>query len=333
MMRTSISILLSILLALRLQANAAELTLHMSPNGLDSANGLSETAAVATLQRALNLAENATAFDLTTVRIALQPGTYKAQRALTKGHPKGITIMIMSVGSLRSIFDGDGKGGTWLTLKPRGGESSNLKIIGLEVTNYETVIDVDGNRNNLKVWAGGMEIRDNYFHKIGDIAKTGAKPSTAAIRLVNSDKNIIKNNSFKNIKNTSRCVLLHALYVAHGSTDNIIEGNSFEDSCGDAVRFRDASDNNIVRKNTFIDAWARSPVSDWFCNQGQREDCTKASGECPSNNILIEDNKVVVRNNQLSNVFMRYGGRPSPNCGFLLSSPVVRNYRNTVDGN
>lgn len=313
-MRMIKTILLSILLAVSLHVNAAEVTVHVSPNGYDSKNGLAETDPVATLQRALKLAESAASPELTMVRIALQQGTYKAQSAITSGHPGGVPIIIMSAGSGRATFDGDGKGGAWLTLKPRNGESSNLRIIGLEVTNYETVIDVDGNRNNQRIWAGGMEIRDNNFNKIGNIARVGSNPSTAAIRLVNSDNNIIKNNTFKNIRNTTRCGLLHSLYISHGSSDNLIEGNTFEDSCGDAIRFRDRSDNNVVRKNTFIDAWSKSPVSDWFCNPKHKDNCTKSSGECPSSNLLLEGNKVIAKRAPYTDIFVSYGGDPPENC-------------------
>lgn len=65
---------------------------------------------------------------------------------------------------------------------------------------------------------------------------------------------------------------MHALYITHGSTDNLIEDNSFVDSCVDAIRFRDGAVDNIVRSNRFFDSWSRSPVSDWFCNPADRKE-------------------------------------------------------------
>lgn len=315
-MRVPSRLIASIVFCASLPAFAAELAVHVAPDGNDRAKGASEAEAVATLQRALKLAESADDAGLTQVRIVLKAGTYKAQSATTRGHKDGVPITITSGSGGRAVFDGDGQGGTWLTLKPRGGgQPSNLKLAGLDVTNYETAIDVDGNRNKPEVWAGGLEIRDNRFSKIGDIARVGAPPSTAAIRLVNSDQNVIANNLFTNIRNEKNCPLLHALYVAHGSTDNLIEGNTFEDSCGDAVRFRDRSDNNVVRRNSFTDAWSRSPVSDWFCNPKQRSNCTKEEGECPSMNLLVEDNKVTARKVLAADTFVPYGGTPLPGCG------------------
>jgi hypothetical protein len=100
---------------------------------------------------------------------------------------------------------------------------------------------------------------------------------------------VIKNNRFIHIKNRERCLLLHSIYVAHDSTKNVIEGNIFEDSCGDAIRFRDGSSANLVKDNIFIDAWDKAPVSDWYCDRDRRDDCTKATGECPS--IMSSANK------------------------------------------
>lgn len=301
-------------------AAAAEVVIHVSPSGSDASEGGSEAQAVATIQRAVKLAEAAPAGTLG-ARIVLKPATYKGQTFETRGNREGVPIAITSASTERAVFDGDEQGGTWMKLKPRGGRPSNVRILGIEVTNYEIAIDVHGNRNNPDMWAGGVEIRDSRFANIGDIARPGAAPSTAALRLVNSDRNVIVGNQFVGIRNNSQCPLIHALYVAHGSTNNLIEGNTFEDSCGDAIRFRDRSDNNVVRKNTFTDAWSRSPVSDWFCNPAQRSDCTKAVGECPSIGNLVEENKVTARNSPVAATFVPYGGEPPASCG------VTRNAR------
>lgn len=212
-----------------------------------------------------------------------------------------------------------------MTLKPRAGKPSNIHIKHIEVINYETAIDVRGNRNDPLIWAGGLTIRDNRFANIGDIARADAPPSTAAIRLVNSDHNVIEDNQFTHIRNNKLCGLLHAIYVAHGSTENLIAGNTFEDSCGDAVRFRDDSGDNIVRANKFIDAWSRSPVSDWFCNPAQRSNCTKKEDECPSYNNLIEKNEVMARNLPLPTIFIPYGGKTPAKC-----QPVIPTKRAVV---
>jgi parallel beta-helix repeat protein len=201
-----------------------------------------------------------------------------------------------------------------MTLRPSSGHPANITIDSIDVMNYVTAINIIGNRNNPAQWAGGLVIRHSRFSQIGDIALSGAKPSTAAIRLVNADHNVFSGNAFTYIRNKKSCGLLHAIYVAHGSTDNLIEDNSFSNSCGDAIRFRDDSGNNTVRNNIFTDAWAKSPVSDWFCNKEQRDDCTKASGECPSLNNLIEGNKVIHRELAPTEIFIPWEGDAPNGC-------------------
>lgn len=299
---------------------SAELVIHVSEKG-PYTNKLqaSKVNTVSNLKQAIELAESANIKDLDQIRILLQPGIYKGQTHITRGNSNGIPVIITKTSGNEVIFDGDDKGGTWLTVLPLPTNLSNLKIVGLTIRNYETAIDIKGNRNRGTVWVGGIEIRENIFSKIGDIARTGAYPSTAAIRLVNSDKNYIVKNTFREIKNIKQCALLHAIYVAHGSTDNVIEENTFEDSCGDAVRFRDQSNNNIVRRNIFIDAWSRSPISDWFCNKSKRDDCTKSSGECPSSNIQIEANQIITKDRPAIDLFIAYGGAPPAACRIVPS--------------
>lgn len=112
---------------------------------------------------------------------------------------------------------------------------------------------------------------------IGKIAPAGALPSAAVLRLVNSDDNVIAGNRFIHIVNVDTCAELHSIYVAHGSTVNIIENKVSENSCGDAIRFRDRSDSNIAKNNTFIDSWAKALIPDGCCDRDRRNDCTKST--------------------------------------------------------
>ncbi len=292
---------------------ADEITIFVSPSGSDARKGGNVADSVASIGRAVRLAEVAPP-RTDRVKIVCLPGTYLAQRVETAGNPNQVPILITSEDGGHAVFDGNGEGGTWMVLRQSGGNPANIIIDGIVVRNYVTAISMTGDRNNSSRWAGGIEIRNNKFSHIGDIARIGAKPSTAAIRLVNADRNVIVGNEFVHIRNDKACALLHAIYVAHGSTNNLIEGNAFIDSCGDAIRFRDGSDNNIVRDNIFTDAWASSPVSDWFCNQDRRGDCTKGSGECPSLNNLLEANRVVSRKLPKPDIFIPWGGEPPAGC-------------------
>ena len=299
-------------------AFGAGTAIYVSPFGNDANKGDIEDEPVATIQRAISLAE-AALVGTDEVMILLKPGTYTGQRFETRGHRENVPILITSGSGGRAVFDGGGQGGNWMILKPRGGKLSNIRIHEIEVMRYETAIDVRGNRNNLEIWAGGLTIRDSRFIEIGNLAREGAPPSTAVLRLVNSDHNVISGNYFGRIRNNKLCGLLHAVYIAHGSTENLIQNNTFENSCGDAIRFRDRSNDNVVRDNNFIDAWALSPVSDWFCNPKDRAErgggqCTKHAAECPSYNNLLENNRVIARSYQETLIFIPYGGKPPSEC-------------------
>jgi hypothetical protein len=299
-------------------AFGAGTTIYVGPIGNDANKGDNEDKSVATIQRAMSLAEEAPG-GTNEVMILLKPGTYTGQRFETRGHRENVPILITSGSGGHAVFDGGGQGGTWMFLKPRGGKLSNIRIHEIEVRRYETAIDVRGNRNNPEIWAGGLTIRDSRFIDIGSLAREGAPPSTAALRLVNSDHNVISGNYFSRIRNSELCGLLHAVYIAHGSTENLIQNNTFENSCGDAIRFRDRSSDNVVRDNNFIDAWSLSPVSDWFCNPKDRAErgggqCTKHAAECPSYNNLLEKNRAISRSYPETRIFIPYGGKPPSEC-------------------
>ncbi|WP_233238548.1 hypothetical protein [Bordetella sp. LUAb4] len=262
----------------------ADVALYVSPLGDDKNDGSSGPKAVATLQAALKLAEPMLK-SVGTINIIVLGGRYLEQRFQTTGNVNQAPIVIVPSGTSSVIFDGNGKGGTWMTLtkQGKGGIPSNITMANFEVTNYETAIDATADRNDKKAWIGGMTIHNMTFSYIGDIANANAtEASTAVIRLVNSQGNQIIRSRFENIRNRTDCPILHAVYLAHYSVDNLIENTYFSNICGDAVRFRDESGPNTVKLNTFKDSWSQSPTSDWFCDKTTRTDCTKTSGECPS---------------------------------------------------
>jgi|WetSurMetagenome_2_1015567.scaffolds.fasta_scaffold00497_16 hypothetical protein len=320
--------LIFVLVALAVYAGAApaaEVKIFMSPAGSDINSGLSQKVAVSTLQRAIDIAESAHHKNATSIRIMIGPGVYRGQVAVAHGHTEGIAIFMEAAdaGGARPHFDGNGRGGTWLIIRPEGKANTNFRIQGLDISNYETAISIEGNRNKRGQSAGGNEIRRNVFKNIGQIASRNAQPSTAAVRLVNSDNNIIIKNSFITIRNREKCGLLHAIYVAHDSTGNTITENTFRDSCGDTIRFRDRSDFNIVKNNTFIDAWGNAPVSDWYCDRSKSSACTKATAECPSLNNILENNRIIGNKRVAPQIFKGYSDDATSNCTMRASDRRV----------
>jgi hypothetical protein len=303
-------------------AAAASQNIYLSFSGNDNNDGLTAKKSVASLQRALYVANSLSLNNLDKVKILVGEGVYLKQSAVTQGLSDGgvLEIRPLDANKPRPKFDGGGVGDTWLRIKIARGFPSKIGVYGLEIVNFETAISIDGSRNDKNMWNGENIIRNNIFMNIGQIARDGAKPSTAAIRLVNSDRNIIFRNKFINIRNSERCSLLHAIYVAHDSTDNVIESNIFDSGCGDAIRFRDSSHRNIVKDNTFRDAWDKAPVSDWYCDGGNREDCTKSAGECPSLNNVVDSNKISTRRGNSVPQTLTYGPDLSLHCPKAVSN-------------
>ncbi len=148
---------------------------------------------------------------------------------------------------------------------------------------------MNGDRGSPNTSNSENVIRNDILRNIGQIAFPSGKPSTAVIRLVNSKHNQIVNNRFINIQNLTGCSALHSIYMAHYSSNNLIEGNTFESGCGATVKARDASNSNIIRDNRFV-GQADTLFLDSYCDKDKREDCTKATAECPSWGNQVQNN-------------------------------------------
>lgn len=269
--------------ALAQQPAKDDAVIYLSPSASANADGSTPEAGLGSLQAAIDLAQKKFADGYREVTIHVKPGRYLGQQARTAGAGKGHRLVITSVHEQgRAVFDGEDKVDTWLTIPGRVGEPTNMVVSGLTITHYGTAITMNGSRDDLSNAVSHVEIRANFFDAIGQASKTQGQPSTAVIRLVNGDDNQIVGNRFTHFRNAESCSLLHALYVAHHSTGNLIKDNQFADGCGDAIRFRDTSSDNLVQDNRFDDAWSNAPITDWYCDASSRTDCTKRTGECPS---------------------------------------------------
>jgi hypothetical protein len=270
-----------------------DLIVYLKPDGNDQADGLTRDTALASLSIAIDRALQKADAGHDSLRISVAPGVYRGQRSTTKGSSEGKALVISPEreGGERPRFDGNGKGGTWLTLENSGGKATRLTIEGLEITNYLTVISLNGKRTSEAASNSRNVIRNNIFRNIGQIADPAAEFSTAAVRLVNSDDNQITNNRFINIRNINRCGLLHAIYIAHYSTGNYIAENVFDGGCGATIKVRDRSSNNVIVNNDFVNQEA-SVFLDSFCNKDLKDNCTKKDAECPSWNNEFRQNRL-----------------------------------------
>ena len=290
---------------------------YLSPNGDDANDGASPSRPVATLPYAVQLAQNYFRRDEHDVRILVQTGTYIAQSAvinIDKGVGKLSIIGASTEPSSFPVFEGGGNTSTWLTLKSSKGVDTGLTIQGLQIRNYFTAISLEGNRDDPRLNNSGTVIHRNIFKNIGSISSIDANhDSTAAIRLVNSQANLIENNYFQSIRNKKACGALHSIYAAHFSSGNQIFNNTFDDVCGSTIKLRDRSGDNVIQNNRFSHLENVPAIEEWFCDMAARKDCTKKLGECPSTGNVQQGN--LISNSGTSPLISIVGNRvPRPWC-------------------
>lgn len=270
------------------------LNIFMAPNGNDANNGATITSPVATLKRATELANELSISKQELVQVLVHGGIYRGQSVMIDGdnHRGNIKIIGQSDNGVDlPVFLGDGSVQTWLTLKASKARSTGLSVEALEIRGYFTAISLEGNRNDVEAFNANTTIRYNIFRNIGSIAVSEDDAiSTAALRFINSRSNIVEYNKFIVIRNKKRCSSLHALYIAHFSSDNHIANNIFDDACGASIKLRDRSNDNYVNNNTFIRIENSPAIQEWFCDMKSRADCTKKLGECPSTGNFESNN-------------------------------------------
>jgi hypothetical protein len=267
---------------------ALALDLYMAANGSDAYDGRSPSSPIATLARAQKIIEALPPQDIT---INIAPGHYARQSVVWAYTMPRHAIRFVGAGDGRTVFDGERKGLTLFRLRGDKGAATNLHFRGLTITNYVTAITLNGDRERPHLFNSSNSIVSNEFVNVGGIGSDPVGYSTAVVRLVNSDQNTIRGNLFRGMTGT-RCELLHAIYLAHSSSKNVVADNTFEDGCGDPIRIRDASNDNIITGNRFNRVGDRAAVSEWHC--AGRAKCTKKAPECPSAGNVLSENAVGV---------------------------------------
>lgn len=279
--------------------SVSNLTIYLSPNGVDTQDGLTTTRPIRTLKRAHDLVAAHLKKTPSNVNIQLAPGVYYNQTVTWTATNPLYQIRIYSASpTQKAIFDGRssatatlGSQRSFFILKSTSGKATNLNFEHLTIRFYAEAISLNGNRDDEKAgFNSNNKILFTWFDKIGSKFHVDQTlPAYAALRFVNSRKNEVKGNIFSNIENASRPELLHAVYVAHFSHENIFEGNSFRKQSGDPLRVRDYSNFNVVTKNEFESAGS-FVYSEWYCEASESSDCTKKIPECPSWGSAVRSN-------------------------------------------
>jgi hypothetical protein len=273
-----------------LATNIVAQVLYLGVNGSDSNDGLERSTAVGTLQKAIDLAHKINPIN-NSITILIEPGTYMNSVNIIEGRTDGIDIKLFSDKSSTRpvVFDGVSNASTWLSIVNKSDMHTSVTVDGLTIKNYKTAITINSNRNDSNIQNGGHVISNNTFFRIGSISND--EISSAAVRLVNSKSNLIEGNKFLTIRNDFRCGKLHALYLAHFSSGNVIRSNVFADLCGSIIKFRDRSNNNIVAYNYFYSYTGSPAVQESFCDKNLNKKCTKKLGECPSTGNIMFGNE------------------------------------------
>jgi len=318
-----------------LPAQAGTLALYLSPSGHDDAAGLSAQQPLRTLARARDrIVELAGRHSYERIDVNFLPGTYQGLAVVWQdvdldGTPVHFRPAPGSRGKV--VLDGArSRFARFFTVRAtRGDEStqapSRLHFENLVIRNYCEAISL-GDGLSRAILTGNV-ISGNVFENIGSkydpVRRKRAGRSlpngscTAAIRLQRSAGNRIVGNTFANIENLPKedtfrdrygPTYLHAIYIAHLSSDNEISGNAFTRFTGSPIRVRDRSDNVRVLHNTFSsplyveDSESRRrgmrvmrAVSQWYCGYGLSscaEDDVVHRPECPSTGLRVAGNEV-----------------------------------------
>ncbi len=287
------ALLLAAGVAPSLAAPGPRATIYLSPTGDDGASGTDASRPVQTLARAQEILKAMRpAPDAAEIRIG--DGRYVGQSVVWSWTPPGARIDIRAADpARRPVFDGVDNSTNWFELQGGAGRPTGVAIEGLEIRNYLSAVWLHGDRvRQDDRWTGGNVVRGNRFVSIGAKDPSGATYSAFAVELVNSRANLIEGNEFVDIVSTKHCTDLHAIYVAHGSSKNIIRDNLFDGGCGDAISLRDNSNDNLIERNTFRRQQARAIVLEWYCSRTVQSNCTKPGLECPSWDNRLADNLI-----------------------------------------
>ncbi len=212
--------------------------------------------------------------DITARRIVVLPGRYAEQFAVIEDLPDELPLAIAAAKGERPVFDGNGRGRTWLVLKSPTGKPTRVTIEGLEVTNYVTAISFNGDRAS----EGSLQLRERCARQRVSQDRSDCLPFGQAVDCGDPPGQLKTESNFPEpvCRHSQYHAVqpLHAIYMAHYSSNNLIERNTFERGCGATVKTRDASNDNMIRNNRFIEQRDTLFV-DSYCNKDVRDDCTK----------------------------------------------------------
>lgn len=325
------------------------LTIYLSPTGVDSADGLTPNTPIKTLAEAQQviLVLNPD----TDVEIRIKQGVYLAPQTDWSTYIPGHTISFMPVDyqygmngtqlAGRPIFRSPGGADWWMYVSPSPPPADGtlgLRFYYLQVELYNNGLmlrgryatDVNGIRQPT-TGAGGNTVYGMSFLKLGTKWSGMSSYGVAAVDLINSSDNLVRVNHFRQLENLGPgdWSHIHAVYLAHGSSNNRIINNELRTISGAGVNIRNQSYGNEVTGNTFDHTGVHGHLSDWFCDGtcvtgASVQECTSWGTWFHDNTIGLGYTGAVIPNVVLTPPGNTYTG-PTPCPTFLEGERVYGN--------
>jgi parallel beta-helix repeat protein len=241
---------------------------YMSPAGNDAADG-SRIHPVQTLARIQEILEGRLQGRNAVVRIYSNAGKYYTNGIVWTHVRPGHTITFEAYpDTAYAEFEPAGSDSEAFFLLDYTGGYSQLRFRKLAVRHFTGgAISLIGDRYHLgEGWNGRNVVDDCVFDSIGNASDPSAQMCYGVLDFVNSREDTVRGCTFIDCANAPANLGPNAIYLAHHSSGNIVEGNSFLRFHGDCIRLRDASNDNRIYGNTFRDSglWL-ALITSWYC--------------------------------------------------------------------
>ncbi len=295
--------------------------LFLSPDGDDSNTGLSLESPLLTLQAAETIIKNLISQKLSPsdadcklkIRVLIAPGRYPNQTVAWTTVDRRAQIIF------EGAIDNDGNGPVFLgsTMNHSSTQRSGNDFFSIAGNGFAPIVIrnlvINGYQNGISLYGRngrtihGIHIVQNQFQNIGNGGNNPSYwcPGFAAIKFRRSFGNEISKNTFENIENrpwnTSmglNCIgskfsvdpnhdllLVHHLYFYDSSSSNVVSGNRFESASGHLIKFRHASNDNVIEKNTFASNTYNQPLFQDYYDHLQQE-CENYGNRAKGNSLL-----------------------------------------------